>query len=268
MYVVPDPDWILIGLPLRWVGDYVFNGLLAKRFDFFLSAHFDGYVTTGEQRDNLGIGVRKARLAAAWHALSGGVRAPFEPRDLHLELGEATGRWLQRRLLQTLQASMSLPLGSGRFVLEQSVEDDLICLIARLLLDRLGERKDYDPGRTNALKIVRNAETAVETAICTKPSLADLCSASGVSRTWLNKCFAEVYGTSPVNYLNAKRLTAARDQLLDPVMPPPSVKDVALSLGFINSGRFASDYHARFGEFPSETLERTRKVAGLVPLES
>ena len=49
---------------------------------------------------------------------------------------------------------------------------------------------------------------------------------------------------------------AAREALLDPLGAPKMVKQAALMMGFLGSGRFAHDYKAMFGELPSTTLAR------------
>ncbi|WP_244520876.1 helix-turn-helix domain-containing protein [Aliiruegeria lutimaris] len=79
---------------------------------------------------------------------------------------------------------------------------------------------------------------------------------ANVGATTLHLCFNEVYGVSPIAYLQAKRITQARCAILDAERAPRSVKDVALSLGFTHSGRFAKRYHKLFGELPSETLNK------------
>ena len=62
-------------------------------------------------------------------------------------------------------------------------------------------------------------------------------------------------------YLRAYRLSLARDRLLDPENAPRSVKDVSLSLGFTNGGRFAAEYKALFGEKPIETFARNAQTS-------
>lgn len=71
---------------------------------------------------------------------------------------------------------------------------------------------------------------------------------------WLHRCFVEIYGCPPYELLRAYRLTSARERLLDREERIGLVKEVAFSFGFKNTGRFAADYRARFGENPSDTL--------------
>ena len=101
---------------------------------------------------------------------------------------------------------------------------------------------------------MRQALQAYELKPPERVTLEDMCLAAGVGRAWLHKCFVDLYGVSPMSYQRARRLRQARAMLLDEERPPRSIKDVSLSLGFINGGRFASDYSALFGERPSETF--------------
>ncbi|NRG16233.1 hypothetical protein HPQ64_00860 [Rhizobiales bacterium] len=71
-HLVADPDWLAIMIPLRWDTPYLFNGLLARPFDVFLSSGPDGYATLSERRDNLTLGLRKTMLQNSLKALSAG----------------------------------------------------------------------------------------------------------------------------------------------------------------------------------------------------
>lgn len=130
-------------------------------------------------------------------------------------------------------------------------------LLSAVVLSHPTESGSRDPGRLRPDQVVRDALRAKHVQGEPVVSLAQLCAASGVGPTWLSKCFHESLGVSPVAYLRARRLSAARARLLDRSCPPASVKDVALSLGFMNLGRFAADCRAIFEENPSDSLVRT-----------
>ncbi|MDF2233157.1 helix-turn-helix domain-containing protein [Albimonas sp. CAU 1670] len=250
--VVMDPDWILLLLPLALRGRYVFNGLEARSFDLFISAGRDGCATFGEHRDTLSVGLRRARFEAACRALAGGSIDCIALSDQRLPLGADEVGWLRHRFLTAIDAARSMPTVAGSQVLSEVVENDLITDIAAVLAPHTLRGPPREPARCDALRVVRAARRAIDARRARPPSLADLCAAAGVGQTWLHRCFVEVCGTSPVHYLRASRLSMARDRLLDP--QSRSVKDAALQLGFLHSGRFAADYSAMFGESPKETL--------------
>lgn len=254
-HVVIDPAWIMFMLPIAWRGDYLFNGVAARPGDIFMSCDPSGYVTLGEARDSLAVRVRKSRLTGALRALSGGAEVP--PLDAQrLAIGEAKSISLRRQALAAMNAAACLPARAGRFTLPQAVEDDFISLLSAVISTQPDNCVSRDPGQLQPLRIVRAAMRAHDLQPGQGVSLAQLCETTGVGQTWLSKCFREVCGVSPMAYLRARRLSQARAQLLDEVNTPVSVKDVALSLGFIHRSRFAVDYAALFKEKPSETLLR------------
>jgi AraC-like DNA-binding protein len=250
--VVIDPDWILLILPVALRGRYVFNGLEAGPFDLFLSAGRDGCATVGEHRDTLSVGLRRTRFEDVSRALADGSVDSIALSDQRLTLGAGEVRWLRRRFLAAIEAARLTPPVGGSPGLSEVAENDLISDIVAILTPRALRDPPRDPARLGALHVVRAARRAIDPRRARPPSLADLCAAAGVGQTWLHKCFVEVCGTSPVQYLRASRMSMARDLLLDP--RSRSVKDVALQLGLLHSGRFAADYRAVFGESPSETL--------------
>lgn len=245
---------MIILVPFKWRGDYLFNGQLARPYDIFVSAGCDGYTSSGEDRDNVSIGLRKSRLQTTLAALAGFHPDRIKLRDGHVRLGSIHGQWLHKRLADLIMMATKAPKGANQIALSEVLESDFISDIAELLLPHvLFELPDKWELRS-APNIVRTAEREFERRGLLAPNLADLCAASGVRQTWLSKNFNEVYGTSPIKYLRNRRLSEARNMFFDRHAPPRSVKDVALSLGFLKSGRFANEYYKLFGEYPSRTL--------------
>jgi AraC family ethanolamine operon transcriptional activator len=81
----------------------------------------------------------------------------------------------------------------------------------------------------------------------------ELCDAVGVPERTLHLAFRESYGMPPRKYMKLLRLNSARHALLQ-ADAPITVSQVAMDWGFLHLGRFAVDYHALFGQPPSETL--------------
>jgi AraC family ethanolamine operon transcriptional activator len=89
------------------------------------------------------------------------------------------------------------------------------------------------------------------------PSVASLAAALGVSGRTLHEAFREHLDTTPMAYLKALRLQAARHDLLRGG-EGKRVTDVALEWGFLHFGWFSHDYRRLFGETPCQTLKRGR----------
>jgi len=258
-HVVPDGNWVVLMLPLRWRSSYLFNGFEARPFDLFLATGRDGYATSGKDRLTVAVGIRKTKLIEVCSALAGVGPEDVALKDLVLPLGFEVGNNMQHMLLSVLDQPYEITLGEGRHAMPEPVENDLISNLVTLLLPYMCSIPDRSILRPDALRIVRAAETAASQAAFDL-SLDDLCRAAGVSQSWLYKSFMDVYGASPIRYLRLWRLSKARDKFLDPVVSPTSVKCIALSFGYLNSGRFAADYHSVFRENPSDTLRRTKRT--------
>jgi AraC-like DNA-binding protein len=252
--VVPDPDWMVLIAPVSWQGAYVFNGQVARPFDVFVSGGPNGYSTTNDRRHNLALGLRKSRLRDACACLSGLYEEDIALDDQRMALGSALGTRFYRRILETITASLDEPLGPGKFALDEVVENDFYAEVASLIMAKTIDENAFSKSNLDPLRVVRSAESLFEDRFTNPPSIADLCKAASVGATKLHLCFNEVYGVPPIAYLQAKRITQARSAILSAESAPASIKDVALSLGFTHSGRFAKQYRSLFGEFPSETL--------------
>ena len=90
--------------------------------------------------------------------------------------------------------------------------------------------------------------------------LCDLASACGVSPRTLQKHFIRFLGRAPRTFLRQLRFERARRELLGGC-EHASVTDIATRCGFAHLGRFATDYHRRYGESPSATLRRARRAS-------
>jgi AraC-like DNA-binding protein len=252
VHTVPKMDWLILLMALNRRSEFVFNGRAARPFDLFLSAGRDGYMTTGKDRVNIAIGIRKTRLISACAALAGVGAEDVALRDLVLPPEQDTGQRLRRMLIGAATPSEDEPLSQGQFALPQALENDLTSMLAAQLVPAVRSVPEVNLFQVDALCVVR-AATAASKAL-PAASLADLCGAAGVSQRWLHKCFVDVLGVSPYRYIRLARLSRARELLLNPDAKPALVKSISLSLGYRLSGRFAADYRSVFGENPSDTL--------------
>jgi AraC-like DNA-binding protein len=80
-----------------------------------------------------------------------------------------------------------------------------------------------------------------------------------ISARGIFKAFQRSRGYSPMAFAKRVRIEHAREMLSDPDSAT-SVTAVAFACGFANLGHFAKDYREMFGEKPSQTLERSRRL--------
>ena len=87
-------------------------------------------------------------------------------------------------------------------------------------------------------------------------SVDQLAEAVRISPRSLYSLFERNAGTTPKNYIRARKLERVRECLCDPAARVRNVTEVALDYGFMHLGRFSENYKGAFGELPSETLRR------------
>ena len=90
-------------------------------------------------------------------------------------------------------------------------------------------------------------------------SLGDICQAAGVNARTLQSSFRKQQGCTPMQFLRKIRMQEVRAALLNPA-EDASVSREAARWGFLHFGRFSSEYRAQYGEVPSETLRRARRL--------
>ncbi len=253
--LVLQDDWLNSVVPLPGMGEIKSNGWEVEQNRLIIMDNRNGYTTVGHGRNILFFTARVSRLRFAIAGLAG-----LHPEDIHIgdraiSLPRDVMTSLQTRLIRALSASKSNGQGALRQGFEQFQEADLISFFASVLLPFVvGVEREWQERRSSRA-IVRSIEDAWQLDSA-PPSIAEMCVSSGVSERHLRNCFVDVYGVSPVRYSKFRRLSAARRALLAPNASDRPVKDVALSFGFLESGRFASDYRKLFDENPSQTMLR------------
>ena len=106
---------------------------------------------------------------------------------------------------------------------------------------------------------VRRAEEYIEANWNSPVCVEDLAAVTGVGVRSLFRAFAQARGYSPIQFARLVRLRRARE-LLASGDPSISVTGVALQCGFENLGHFAGNYRKMFGELPSATISRARRI--------
>ena len=139
----------------------------------------------------------------------------------------------------------------------------------------VGQRRSYDPVSGIATRFARWAPARVRPAslrivwTCVqyaasvqyqRVTLSDLSAAAGVSERRVRDAFNDCHGMSPTAYLRVAALREVRRKLLDGPFVRDPVTRAASDFGFWHLSRFAGQYRALFGESPSETVARAKRV--------
>lgn len=101
----------------------------------------------------------------------------------------------------------------------------------------------------------RRARDYIHAHAADVPSVADIAGAAGVGVRALGRGFERHFGVSPQRYLQQYRLDRVREALHS-APPGVTVTAIAAEWGFWQLGSFAARYRERFGESPSQTLNR------------
>lgn len=102
---------------------------------------------------------------------------------------------------------------------------------------------------------VRSALDAMDADLRRDWHLSELADRARVSSRTLQRQFRTFLGHSPRVTLQDLRFKAARRKLLH-ATSATKIMDVALGCGFAHCGRFSVEYRTRYGETPSQTLQR------------
>lgn len=105
---------------------------------------------------------------------------------------------------------------------------------------------------------MRKVLDLIEESQAELPTVEQLATAVDVSERTLRTMFIEYFGMSPGKYLNLRGLHRTRFALRNGAGDETTVARVAAKFGFWDFGRFAGQYRLLFGEFPSETLRKSR----------
>ena len=88
--------------------------------------------------------------------------------------------------------------------------------------------------------------------------MSDIHAITNCSARSLFRAFQKSRGYSPMQFAKKIRLEHSRKMLVENEMS--NVTDVALACGFVDMGRFSSDYGQKFGELPSHTLRQKKHM--------
>jgi AraC-like DNA-binding protein len=134
-----------------------------------------------------------------------------------------------------------------------SAELDAAAWLAGIIVEQSGEAAVAEPTRRRIEQLERWVDAHLDETI----SLDRLCAVSGTGGRALQKSVMALRGQSPLEWVNARRLAAARARLLKG-LHGVSISDVALDCGITHLGRFSAAYRQAYGELPSATLAAAR----------
>jgi len=231
--------------PVAWGRDDSSGG----RMVFFPTDEDYRFVSRpGFAGDTISISERTLWEAAALTDQDPPVRLPEGQGFLEVD-GRLTARL--RRLMKTIYTEASSNPSPA------AARDNEILLASTLLtiLEGRSERFVSRPTPLARRMALSRALEFIEAHASEAPLIEDLCRAARTSWRTLDYAFREQFGTTPKQFLVARRLAGVRRELLR-AAPGVTVSEFAGRWGFRHPGWFGVNYRAHFGELPSTTLRR------------
>jgi AraC family ethanolamine operon transcriptional activator len=240
---------LALGLPLQVEGPSVFCGAPSDAGALHVFSGASGFEFRSSRRHvMLGLELDEA----AWRrcgehdpALKARLGAQAGLRQLD-SAAQAGLRQCLTGVLDTVEAAPALLQSPA---VQAAMLDTVVEQVGRVLAPTGGVESAGTHGHWT---LTRRARELVHMQLDQPPTVLALCEQLGVSRRTLQNGFQAALGISPLAYLRAVRLNAARQAL----KTATSVTAAATHLGFWHFGHFAHDYQQMFGELPSEAFRR------------
>jgi AraC-like DNA-binding protein len=169
------------------------------------------------------------------------------------------------RLLRLHEAVGTLAEDAPAVIAHPEAARGLEQALIEAMMDCLGGAETYEDRaamRRHAL-IMRRFHSAIERHLDEPLYIPELCKEIGTSLRTLNACCQEHLGMGPKHYLLLRRMILFRRALRAGNPAETTVTETATRYGFWQFGRLAVEYRALFGEVPSATLARPRKLNGI-----
>ncbi len=146
-----------------------------------------------------------------------------------------TGQVLTEKEMTRLNQGVATVLSKGLFSLEETL----------VHVDTALERNRKLSGE--AQRLVRQAMAYIHQYYAEPVSRTDLAQHVALSEDYLTACFRKELGVTPIAYLNRYRVNQAKQLLSD---PSKSITEIALEVGFSDSGYFSRVFRREVGVSP------------------
>jgi AraC-like DNA-binding protein len=171
-----------------------------------------------------------------------------------VEIPLTRGRKAELMKLHRRMSDLSdAPAGVANAAAVASAELDAAAWLAGIVVEQSGEAATSE----HTLQRLERLERWVDAHLAEPITLDRLSAFSGVGGRVLQKSVMALRGQSPLEWITARRLAAARAQLLERPADV-AISRVALDCGFTHLGRFSAAYRQAYGELPSATLAASR----------
>jgi AraC-like DNA-binding protein len=197
-------------------------------------------------------------------ALAASLYGPEAARDLRLDraldlTAPAGSAFLQfvrsyHDDLNSDSPAMGIPF--ARKLLNETLMARLLLAVGNTAAEATRGHGSPGPGGSRQSRLVTRFERMLADHAQDPISIVDIANALNVPLRTLQYTVRHELGVTPSERLHEVRLDLVQARLLTADPAVSSVTEIAAGCGFMHLGRFASSYHAAYGEYPSATLRR------------
>jgi AraC family ethanolamine operon transcriptional activator len=252
-------DRIGVGVPLRLSGRAVLCGEIAEEDDLHVFSGTSGFeYLSPEGLVFIGLEFRQPSTpkSANEGLLIRELRGKLQQSHRVIPVDKVQAQYF-RSALQSLFAELA---ADGSLLADPESRVGLRRSSVGAVLELLIHSEEQSHNRLATIatnwQLASRARDLVEGAPDCPMSVIELALRLGVSRRTIQYACQNALGIKPMSYLRSVRLSGVRKELRH----ARSVSEAATRWGFWHFGRFARDYHAMFGELPSETLKHENRV--------
>jgi AraC-like DNA-binding protein len=157
-----------------------------------------------------------------------------------------------QRIQMLIGATIHAPV-AGRWQRER--ECDLACSLAALINESTHHPEQHRyTSRSDPAVTLRRAIEFIDANLLEPFLIGEVCDHAAASISKVGRAFQRELGVTPGQYVMARRLVVAREELMRRTPEDTHVARVAMKCGFRHLGRFSGVYRTQFGELPSDTL--------------
>ena len=249
----PPPGLVTFGFPDRKAGPLRWNGKEAQPGALL---NFNDGRLNGVNPGNFGgytLSFAEELLHEAAQFLE--IDIPSNHHDMPFWNPHTAEHNYLRRSLRLIERGAANSDTGTQHRVSEAFNFDLAASIVRMI----GQDSSRVPHKNTPFRtaVLRRALDLIDDPNHPPMSVAKVCKTIGSSWSTLERAFAAEFGVSPKVYMQSRRLSSVRRDLIKSE-PDTLIVDVANRWDFWHMGRFAADYRKQFGELPSQTLRRQR----------
>ena len=256
-YFSLPPERVVVVFPTS-AAPLIWSGLELRSGDIVLHSRGERthQWTPGEGNWGL-ISLPAEQLAACGLALTGSAM-PAPPLSRVLRPPKAAASRLLRLHSKACRLAETHPELIANPEVVRSLEQEVLHALVNCLT--VDNAENHAETRRHHVEIMARFEDALATYADRHLKISELCAAIGVPERTLRMCCNEFLGKSPSRYYLLRRLNMVRSALQRADPATTSVAEIARRHQFVELGRFSASYRNVFGEMPSATLRRKKKI--------